>query len=248
MKRVPWRAAFTLVLLGLASSCSLPGFSSKSKLVSLKAGKTYEVRKALLANSSFDPLLARSSYFVYLPAPSPMESAHRVGSGAGHLTVRTTAYTHSEDDHLIYGRKSAVGTPLKYGAVRSAAADWSRYPVGTRFRIEGQPDVIYEVDDYGSALVGTNTLDLYCPTPGLMHAWGARNVGIEVLEWGCFQRSAELMKDRVHFTHVRRMFNEILAHNPIRPVTPGGTREPRADDSPALPPPSLRAPHLAMLN
>lgn len=38
--------------------------------------------------------------------------------------VRTTAYTHSESDHIVYGAKSAVGTDLKYGTVRSAAADW----------------------------------------------------------------------------------------------------------------------------
>ena len=37
--------------------------------------------------------------------------------------VRTTAYTHSERDHLAYGPRNAVGTSLKYtSSVRSAAA------------------------------------------------------------------------------------------------------------------------------
>jgi hypothetical protein len=46
------------------------------------------------------------------------------------MMVRTTAYTHSESDHVQYGRKSAAGNTLKYGSqVRSAAADWSKYPL-----------------------------------------------------------------------------------------------------------------------
>ena len=46
--------------------------------------------------------------------------------------VRTTAYTCSEDDHLQYGSQNATGTPLRYtDRVRSAAADWAVYPVGT---------------------------------------------------------------------------------------------------------------------
>jgi 3D (Asp-Asp-Asp) domain-containing protein len=54
--------------------------------------------------------------------------------------VRTTAYTCSEDDHLVYGSLNATGTNLRYNdKVRSAAADWSFYPVGTTFRIKGLP-------------------------------------------------------------------------------------------------------------
>src|SRR6188768_426900 len=80
-----------------------------------------------------------------------------IKKGTRITSVRTTAYTHSESDHIQYGARTAVGTPLKYGSVRSAAADWSVYPVGTIFQIEGSP-YIYQVDDYGSALVGTNTI------------------------------------------------------------------------------------------
>ena len=88
-------------------------------------------------------------------------SATRINS------VRTTAYTHSESDHIIYGARTAVGSNLKYGNVRSAAADWSVYPVGTIFQIEGLP-YVYQVVDYGSALVGTNTIDLYKPDKASM--------------------------------------------------------------------------------
>jgi len=109
--------------------------------------------------------------------------------------VKTTAYTESESDHIVYGAKSAVGGNLKFGTVRSAAADWSVYPVGTEFRIEGDSQV-YEVDDYGSALVGTKTIDLYRPSKASMNSWGARNVNIHVIKWGSFAESLSIMKPR----------------------------------------------------
>jgi 3D (Asp-Asp-Asp) domain-containing protein len=123
-------------------------------------------------------------------------------------SVRTTAYTHSESDHIIYGARTAVGTPLKYGRVRSAAADWSVFPVGTIFQIEGTPH-IYQVDDYGSALVGTNTIDIYQPSRSQMNAWGVKNVNIRVLKWGSFSKSVAIMKERQGYGHVRNMVNRI---------------------------------------
>jgi 3D (Asp-Asp-Asp) domain-containing protein len=123
-------------------------------------------------------------------------------------SVRTTAYTHSESDHIVYGARTAVGTPLKYGRVRSAAADWSVFPVGTIFQIEGTPH-IYQVDDYGSALVGTNTIDIYQPSKSQMNAWGVKNVNIRVLKWGSFSKSVAIMKERQGYGHVRNMVNRI---------------------------------------
>ncbi len=70
---------------------------------------------------------------------------------------------------------------MKYGAIRSAAADWSRYPLGTKFRMVGQPHV-YVIDDYGSALVGTDTIDIYKPNLTMMKEWGVREIDIEILE------------------------------------------------------------------
>lgn len=123
--------------------------------------------------------------------------------------VRTTAYTHTEADHIAYGAKSARGGDLKYGKVRSAAADWSVYPVGTVFQIEGDPS-IYEVDDYGSALVGTKTIDIYKPTKATMNEWGVRNVNINVLHWGCFDQSLAILKPRESkASHVREMVRKI---------------------------------------
>lgn len=123
--------------------------------------------------------------------------------------VRTTAYSHVEKDSLPYGRKSAKGTVLKYGKVRSAAADWSEFPVGTIFKIKGQP-YVYEIDDYGSALVGTETIDIYKPNMRKMNAWGVRHVSIEVMRWGSYNQSLQILKDRMHAQHVRKMVEGIL--------------------------------------
>lgn len=109
--------------------------------------------------------------------------------------VKTTAYTHTEGDHLKHGSANAVGTKLKFGEVRSAAADWSVYPVGTKFKIQGDP-CVYVVDDYGSALVGTHTIDLYKPSAAAMNKWGVRKVDIEVVEWGSYDRSLAILKPR----------------------------------------------------
>jgi len=128
--------------------------------------------------------------------------------------VRTTAYTHNEDDHLIYGSKNAAGTELRYtNRVRSAAADWSFYPLGTTFRIKGLP-YLYVVDDYGSALTGTGTIDLYKPSKDVMNIWGRRNVEVQVVQWGSFTRSATVLTQRQSFGHCRQMLSNIMRQNP----------------------------------
>lgn len=119
--------------------------------------------------------------------------------------VRTTAYTHSELDHVSYGARNAIGTQLKYtNQVRSAAADWSVYPLGTRFMIKGEP-YVYVVDDYGSALVGTGTIDIYHPSKDLMRKWGVRVVEIKVLRWGSSQLSMKMLADRTRYRHCAKM-------------------------------------------
>ncbi len=123
--------------------------------------------------------------------------------------VRTTAYTCSEDDHIEYGSMNAAGTPLRYtDRVRSAAADWAVYPVGTVFRIKGMPQ-LFVVDDYGSALTGTNTVDIYTPSKAHMGTWGRRNVELTVVQWGSFSRSAEILAKRTHYPHCAQMYAAI---------------------------------------
>ncbi|MEI8233966.1 MAG: 3D domain-containing protein [Verrucomicrobiota bacterium] len=109
--------------------------------------------------------------------------------------VKTTAYV---------GRRNAVGRPLQYGAVTSAAADWSEFPLGTRFRVlENGCD--YVIDDYGSAMVGTRIIDLYMPHRRAMQDWGTRTVEIEILEWGSPRRSLEILSPREKAWYVRKM-------------------------------------------
>jgi 3D (Asp-Asp-Asp) domain-containing protein len=204
--------------------------------------------------------------------------------------VRTTAYTHTESDHLAYGNHNALGTTLHAagapsGAVEggdlmgddgrysapppiartsadfplsseearraaflnarggdvpvsrampisnsrpvqpaainrandplsreavygSAAADWSRWPVGTTFRIlsTGQ---LYKVDDYGFALSGRNTIDLYMPTKATMNQWGVRTVPIQILQWGDDQESLRRLRPHQSYRHIRRMVLEL---------------------------------------
>ncbi|MGB6223714.1 3D domain-containing protein [Haloferula sp.] len=123
--------------------------------------------------------------------------------------VRTTAYHCSEPDHLQYGSMNATGTPLKYSnRVRSAAADWSVYPVGTVFKIKGMSQ-LFVIDDYGSALVGTGTIDIYTPNASQMKAWGRRNVEIAIVQWGSYARSAHLLSGRTHHAHCHQMYAAI---------------------------------------
>jgi 3D (Asp-Asp-Asp) domain-containing protein len=92
--------------------------------------------------------------------------------------------------------------------IGSAAADWSRWPAGTTFRIlsTGQ---IYRIDDYGWALSGRNTIDLYMATPHEMNSWGARTEPIQVLHWGDPQESYRLLQPHQASRHIRRMLLEI---------------------------------------
>jgi 3D (Asp-Asp-Asp) domain-containing protein len=120
--------------------------------------------------------------------------------------VRTTAYTHTERG----GRHNAIGKSLSSQNHVSAAADWSRFPLGTRFQIVGTQDR-YVIDDYGGALVGTNTIDLYKTSRRAMRLWGVRRVDIDVLEWGSKQESLKVLAPRRKNGLVRRMIAGIEA-------------------------------------
>ena len=110
------------------------------------------------------------------------------------MEVRTTAYTHTEPG----GSYSAMGTRLRFGgSLSSAASDWSWMPVGTRFRLFDKGVWrSYVIEDYGSALVGKKTIDLYMPTDSMMRAWGVRTVSIEIEEWGSVAMSRMLLSKR----------------------------------------------------
>ena len=161
---------------------------------------------------------ARGPYSTAHPSPRVIASGHQKRKDKHGMPyysnervrhVRTTAYTCTESDHLEYGSMNAAGTPLRYSSsVVSAAADWSVYPIGTTFRIKGMKP-LFVVDDYGSALVGTNTIDIYTPSKSHMRAWGRRNVEISIVRWGSYARSAELLSGRTGHSHCRQMYASI---------------------------------------
>lgn len=117
------------------------------------------------------------------------------------MHVRTTAYCQHEDGGV---RINALGRSLSGQHVRSAAADWSRFPLGTRFRLATSGEE-YEIDDYGGALVGTNTIDLYKNSRAEMRRWGVRYVDIDILQWGSDKRSLRVLRPRAKHARVRRM-------------------------------------------
>ena len=61
------------------------------------------------------------------------------------------------------------------------------------------------IDDYGGALVGTNTIDLYKPSRLEMRRWGVRHVDIEVLRWGSDEESLKVLRPRKGTRLARRM-------------------------------------------
>jgi len=123
-------------------------------------------------------------------------------------TVRTTAYTHSEADHIQYGRNNAIGTTLQSAGMKSASADWGRWPMGTVFRVLDTGET-YVVDDYGWALAGTNTIDLYKSSRSDMNRWGVRKVDIQILHWGSPEQSYAVLAPRQKHRHVERMVKEL---------------------------------------
>ena len=117
------------------------------------------------------------------------------------LTVRTTAYTQTEAG----GAVNAIGGRLRFGGAQmSAASDWSWLPLGTRFKMLSNKRE-YVIEDYGSALVGKKTIDLFFPSRSAMRAWGVRNEQIEILEWGSEAMSLKLLAPRTRNNHVATM-------------------------------------------
>ena len=102
-------------------------------------------------------------------------------------------------------RAVAVSKPPQIG---SAAADWSRWPAGTVFRLvsTGQN---YRVEDYGWALSGRNTIDLYMANQREMNSWGARAETIEVLKWGDTKESLQFLRRHQDYRHIKRMVLEL---------------------------------------
>ena len=121
-------------------------------------------------------------------------------------TVTTTRVT--KNTATPRGGKRAVAVSKSSPRIGSAAADWSRWPMGTTFRLlsTGQ---MYRVEDYGWALSGRNTIDLYMANQRDMNNWGARQEPIQVLHWGDPQESLQFLRGHQDYKHIKRMVLEL---------------------------------------
>ena len=61
------------------------------------------------------------------------------------------------------------------------------------------------IDDYGTALIGTSTIDLYKPSRLEMKRWGVRKVNIDILQWGSDEQSVKVLTPRAKHSCARRM-------------------------------------------
>jgi len=153
-----------------------------------RAIPAYEVPRAIPVGETAETEVRRASYS---PQLQPFSMSERRTT----TTVRTRKgrSTSPSGGHLVYG---------------SAAADWSRWPAGTTFRLlsTGQ---IYRVEDYGWALSGRNTIDLYMANQREMNSWGAREETIQVVKWGDPQESLQFLRSHQNYRHIKRMVLEL---------------------------------------
>jgi 3D (Asp-Asp-Asp) domain-containing protein len=136
----------------------------------------------------------------YSAGPQPFSMADTPAPPARRV-VRAQAVTVK----TVHGHRVVKLQPPKIG---SAAADWSRWPVGTTFRLVSTGQ-IYRVDDYGWALAGRNTIDLYMASARDMNAWGAREESIQVLQWGDAEESLRFLEPHENYRHIKRMVLEL---------------------------------------
>ena len=152
-----------------------------------RATLAYEVQRAIPVDgsNSYSPPLQRFS----------MDERQPVTPGPKRAPRTTRAVK----------RAVVVSRPPQIG---SAAADWSRWPAGTVFRLlsTGQN---YRVEDYGWALSGRNTIDLYMANQREMNNWGAREETIEVLKWGDPEESLQFLRRHQDYRHIKRMVLEL---------------------------------------
>ena len=149
----------------------------------------------------------------YTPAPQPFlmndeETKAKAVVRKATAATTTTTTTTTQTAKTVRGKRVVVRAKPQPPKIGSAAADWSRWPVGTTFRLlsTGQ---IYRVDDYGWALAGRNTIDLYMATQAEMNAWGARQEPIQVLRWGDSQESLRFLLPHQDYRHIHRMVLEL---------------------------------------
>jgi 3D (Asp-Asp-Asp) domain-containing protein len=158
----------------------------RAEIVS-RATLAYEVPRAVPVNESN----------AYSPGLQPFSMDERQAVTPG--PKRAARTTRPVKRAVVVSRPPQIG---------SAAADWSRWPAGTVFRLlsTGQN---YRVEDYGWALSGRNTIDLYMPNQREMNSWGARQETIEIVKWGDPHESLQFLRRHQDYRHIKRMVLEL---------------------------------------
>jgi 3D (Asp-Asp-Asp) domain-containing protein len=144
----------------------------------------------------------------FTAAPQPFSMGDDEPKPTMRKATRATTTTTTRTVKVVRGKRVVVKGKPQPPKIGSAAADWSRWPMGTTFRLlsTGQ---IYRVDDYGWALAGRNTIDLYMATQAEMNAWGAREEPIQILKWGDSEESLRFLERHQDYKHIRRMVLEL---------------------------------------
>jgi 3D (Asp-Asp-Asp) domain-containing protein len=140
--------------------------------------------------------------------PADYRRASYSGAALEKFTLKETKTT--KVVKTKHGTKKVVVTQKPQ--IGSAAADWSRWPAGTVFRLISTGQV-YRIDDYGWALAGRNTIDLYMPTRSSMNSWGAREENIQILQWGDRNESLRLLSGHQGYRHIHRMVLELQGND-----------------------------------
>lgn len=109
---------------------------------------------------------------------------------------------------------TARGTRYQKGSISSAAADWSRWPAGTLFRVLATGE-LYEIDDFTDDVVGKNQILLYKPALARPAVDSTHFVTIEVLRWGSPKSSAAILENQRSSTS-RKILAELKSRYPQR--------------------------------
>src|SRR6267143_874661 len=137
------------------------------------------------------------------PAPQPFSMNDDEPKPAVRKATRattTTTTTTTRTVKVVRGKRVVVKTKPQPPKIGSAASDWSRWPVGTTFRLlsTGQ---IYRIDDYGWVLSGRNTIYLYMANARDMNTCGAR------------QESLQFLQSHQYYRHIKRIVLELEGRN-----------------------------------
>ena len=154
-------------------------------------------------------LVLSAGCVTHTAATTPAQPSPKI---AAKIPVKASAYSYGAKCNGAWAKRNAIGGRLQSGQLNSAAADWSRFPVGTKFRV-AETGKFYIIDDYGSAMVGKDKVDLYMPDYGQVNRWGLRNVTLEILEWGSHDESLAILRPRSNgrYGYVRRMVEQLQA-------------------------------------